>query len=122
MSADLLADGVVAMMLGGLSTRGYRMGLEPVGQQVEQAATGTSHSAVSRWFMTATAERLDQLLQRPLGAQWWLVVFLDGFGTGGHEVCSARIQTGRPAQYDAPWPRGCSAGARYSSHSARAAL
>jgi hypothetical protein len=36
-SADLLADGVVARMLGALSTRGYRVGLEPVGQQVEQA-------------------------------------------------------------------------------------
>ena len=47
-SADLLADGVVARMLGGLSTRGYPVGLEPVGAQVEQAATGTSRSAVSR--------------------------------------------------------------------------
>jgi Protein of unknown function (DUF742) len=36
--------------------------------------------------------------------------------------CSARIQTGRPARHDAPWPRGGCAGARYSSHSARAAL
>ena len=30
--------------------------------------------------MTATAERLDQLLHRPLGGQRWLVVFLDGLG------------------------------------------
>jgi hypothetical protein len=28
-SADLLADGVVARMLGGLSTRGYRVGWNP---------------------------------------------------------------------------------------------
>src|SRR5512132_122698 len=77
-SADLLADGVAARMLGGLSTRGYPVGLEPVGAQVEQAATGTSRSAVSRRFVTATAERLDQLLHRPLGGQRWLVVFLDG--------------------------------------------
>jgi putative transposase len=83
-SADLLADGVVARMLGGLSTRGYPVGLEPVGSRVEQAATGTSHSAVSRRFVTATAERLDQLLHRPLGGQRWLVVFLDGFGMGEH--------------------------------------
>jgi putative transposase len=81
-SADLLADGVVARMLGGLSTRGDRAGLEPVGRGVEQTATGTSHSAVSRRFVAATAERLDQLLNRPLGGQRWLVVFLDGFGMG----------------------------------------
>jgi hypothetical protein len=46
-------------MLGGLSTRGYPVGLEPVGTGVEQTATGTSRSAVSRRFVTATAERLD---------------------------------------------------------------
>jgi putative transposase len=65
-------------MLGGLSTRGSPVGLEPVGAGVEQAATGTSRSAVSRRFVTATAERLAQLLNRPLGEQRWLVVFLDG--------------------------------------------
>jgi putative transposase len=88
-SADLLADGVVARMLGGLSTRGYPVGLEPVGAQVEQAAVGTSHSAVSRRFVSATAERLDQLLHRPLGGQRWLVVFLDGFGMGEHLLVGA---------------------------------
>src|SRR6266508_839882 len=88
-SADLLAGGVVARMLGGLSTRGYPVGLEPVGAQVEQAATGTSRSAVSRRFVTATAERLDQLLGRPLGGQRWLVVFLDGFGMGEHLLVGA---------------------------------
>ncbi len=88
-SADLLADGVVARMLGGLSTRGYPVGLEPVGTGVEQTATGTSRSAVSRRFVTATAERLDQLLNRPLGGQRWLVVFLDGFGMGEHLLVGA---------------------------------
>jgi putative transposase len=83
-SADLLADGVVARMLGGLSTRGDPVGLEPVGQQVEQAATGTSRSAVSRRFVAATAERRTELLHRPLDDQRWLVVFLDGFGMGEH--------------------------------------
>jgi hypothetical protein len=68
-TADLLAEGVVVRMLGGLSTRGYPVGLEPVGAQVEQAAAGTSRSAVSRRFVTATAERLSELLARPLGDQ-----------------------------------------------------
>jgi transposase-like protein len=88
-SADLLAEGVVARMLGGLSTRGYPVGLEPVGEQVEQAATGTSRSAVSRRFVAATAERLEELLHRPLGDQRWLVVFLDGFGMGEHLLIGA---------------------------------
>jgi putative transposase len=88
-SADLLADGVVARMLGGLSTRGYPAGLEPVGEAVEQAATGISRSAVSRRFVTATAERLDQLLHRPLGGQRWLVVFLDGCSMGEHLLVGA---------------------------------
>src|SRR5215211_7647613 len=88
-SADLLADGMVARMLSGLSTRGYPVGLEPVGASVEQTASGTSHSAVSRRFVTATAERLEQLLHRPLGEQRWLVVFLDGFGMGEHLLVGA---------------------------------
>jgi putative transposase len=88
-SADLLADGVVARMLGGLSTRGYPVGLEPVGAGVEQAATGTSRSAVSRRFVAATGERLTELLERPLDGQRWLVVFLDGFGMGEHLLVGA---------------------------------
>jgi len=43
-SADLLADGVVARMLGGLSTRGDPAGLEPVGEQVEQVPLGSSRA------------------------------------------------------------------------------
>jgi hypothetical protein len=45
-------------MLAGLSTRRYEIGLEPVGSAVEQVATGTSKSSVSRRFVAATAERL----------------------------------------------------------------
>jgi putative transposase len=41
-------------MLAKLSTRRYQAGLEPVGSQVEQAASGTSKSAVSRRFLAAT--------------------------------------------------------------------
>ena len=41
-------------MLAGLSTRRYPVGLEPIGQRTEQAATSTSRSAVSRRFVAAT--------------------------------------------------------------------
>jgi putative transposase len=54
-ATDLLAEGIVARMLAGLSTRRYGAGLEPVGEQVAQQATGTSKSAVSRRFVAATA-------------------------------------------------------------------
>lgn len=86
---DLLAEGIVARMLAGLSTRRYPAGLEPVGQQVEQEATGTSKSAVSRRFVAATAERLADLLARRLEQQRWLVVYLDGFGMGEHLLIGA---------------------------------
>jgi hypothetical protein len=39
--------------------------------------------------VTATAERRDQLLHRPLGGQRWLVGFLDGFGMGEHLLVGA---------------------------------
>jgi putative transposase len=86
---DLLAEGIVARMLAGLSTRRYTAGLEPVGSQVEQAASGTSKSAVPRRFVQATAERLAELLARRLDQERWLVVFLDGFGMGEHLVVGA---------------------------------
>jgi putative transposase len=88
-STDLLAEGIVARMLAGLSTRRYPAGLEPVGHQVEQAASGTSKSAVSRRFVAATAERLAELLARRLDQERWLVVFLDGFGMGEHLLVGA---------------------------------
>src|SRR6266516_3821939 len=50
-STDLLAEGIVARMLAGLSTRRYPAGLEPVGEEVDQQASGTSKSAVSRRFV-----------------------------------------------------------------------
>jgi putative transposase len=82
--ADLLAEGIVARMLAGISTRRYPVALEPVGEAVEQAATATSKSAVSRRFVTATAERLAELCARPLGKDRWPVVMLDGVHLGEH--------------------------------------
>jgi hypothetical protein len=47
-STELLGRLALERMLGGLSTRRYGLGLEPVGTQATQAASGTSKSAVSR--------------------------------------------------------------------------
>ncbi|MGI8873101.1 MAG: IS256 family transposase, partial [Egibacteraceae bacterium] len=66
------------------STRRYPIALEPVGDHVERQATSTSKSAVSRRFVTATAERLAELLARPLDDRRWAVVMLDGVHLGEH--------------------------------------
>ncbi len=82
--SDLLAEQVTARMLAGISTRKYPVALEPVGKAVEAASTSTSKSAVSRRFVTATAERLAQLCARPLDEARWPIVMLDGVHLGEH--------------------------------------
>ena len=71
-------------MLAGISTRKYPVALEPVGEAVEQTATSTSKSAVSRRFVAATAERLAELCARPLDQTRWPIVMLDGVHLGEH--------------------------------------
>ncbi|MGH9210926.1 MAG: IS256 family transposase [Acidimicrobiales bacterium] len=88
-SVDLLADHMVASMLAGLSGRRYATALEPVGETVEDAASGTSQSSVSRRFVTATAERLAEFRSRPLDDQRWLICFVDGFDFAGHMMIGA---------------------------------
>ena len=88
-SVDLLADHMVASMLAGLSGRRYEVALEPVGEAVEEAASGTSQSSVSRRFVAATAERLAEFRSRPLDDQRFLVVFVDGFDFAGHTMVGA---------------------------------
>lgn len=88
-SVDLLAEQMVASMLAGLSGRRYRQGLEPVGEQVELRASGTSQSSVSRRFIAATGERLAEFRARPLDHERWLIVFVDGFDFAGHTMVGA---------------------------------
>ena len=76
-------------MLAGLSGRRYQQALEPVGERVEQSASGTSQSSVSRRFITATAERLAEFRSRPLDDQRWLICFVDGFDFAGHTMVGA---------------------------------
>ena len=88
-ASDLLAEGIVARMLAGISTRRYPVALEPVGAQVEQAASSTSKSAVSRRFVAATADRLAELHARRLHDRRWLAVYLDGFSFADHTLVGA---------------------------------
>jgi hypothetical protein len=53
-------------MLPKLSTRRYRVVLEPVGAAVQATATSTSKSAVSRRFVAATEKALGELLAADL--------------------------------------------------------
>jgi putative transposase len=71
-------------MLARLSTRRYRVGLEPVGSQVEQTATGTSKSAVSRRFVAATEHALAELLARDLSGLDLVALLVDGIRVAEH--------------------------------------
>jgi putative transposase len=79
-STDLLDAHSVASMLAGVSTRNYATVLEPVGESLEDDASSTSRSAVSRRFIAATRAGLDEFRSRALDDRRWLVVYIDGFG------------------------------------------
>ena len=88
-AVDLRTEHTVAAMLAGLSTRRYGAGLEPVGTEAQASASATSHSAVSRRFVSATAERLAAFRGADLSGQRWLICFLDGFDFAGHTMVGA---------------------------------
>jgi transposase-like protein len=71
-------------MLAKLSTRRYTAGLEPVGTRVEQTATGTSKSAVSRRFVAATEHALADLLAQDLSGLDLVALMVDGVHVAEH--------------------------------------
>jgi putative transposase len=77
-SADLLgADGAGADA-GKLSTRRYGLGLEPVGEQTDKSAKGTSKSANLRRFVAGTAKALAELMSADLSQLDLAVIMIDG--------------------------------------------
>jgi transposase-like protein len=88
-SSEMLGEMAMARMLAGLSTRRYRVGLEPVGAEVEAAATATSKSAVSRRFVAATGRALEELLSRELSELDLVAVMLDGVHFAEHVLIVA---------------------------------
>jgi putative transposase len=69
---EVLGRMALERMLGGLSTRRYPVGLEPVGARTKQAATSTSRSAVSRRFVAATETALPSYSPRTSARwTWW---------------------------------------------------
>jgi putative transposase len=92
-STEVLGRMAMGKMLAGISTRGWQNGLEPVGEQVEQAATGTSKSAISRRFVTATETALGELLARRLDALDLVALMIDGVHFGEH-LCVVALGIG----------------------------
>lgn len=83
-SRDLLSQMALERMLAGLSTRRYASGLEPVGSAVEEQASGTSRSAVSRRFVQLTRTALEELMARRLDDLDILVLLVDGVRVADH--------------------------------------
>jgi transposase-like protein len=92
-STEVLGRLALQKMLAGISTRGWRAGLEPVGEQAERAASATSKSAVSRRFVKATETALTDLLARPLAELDLVALMLDGVHFGEH-VCVVALGIG----------------------------
>ena len=65
-------------MLAGVSTRKYAVVGEPVGEDVEQAASSTGKSTVSELFIERTRTALGELMSRRLDDTRLAVMMLDG--------------------------------------------
>jgi putative transposase len=83
-TTELLDQLTLERMLAQLSTRRYQAGLEPVGAAVEQTATGTSKSAVSRRFVAATERALAELLAADLSSLDLVALLVDGVRVAEH--------------------------------------
>ncbi len=81
---EVLGRMALERMLGGLSTRRYGVGLEPVGARTEQSATSKSRSAVSRRFVTLTETALGELLAADLSTLDLVAFMVDGVHFGAH--------------------------------------
>ena len=83
---DLLNQAALGRMLAGLSTREYRVGLEPIGQV---DARGTSKSAISQRFIEGTERKLAELFGRDLSQLNLIAMFIDGVEIGEHCIVVA---------------------------------
>jgi transposase-like protein len=92
-STEVLGRMTLERMLAGLSTRRYRHGLEPVGEQVSAVAASTSRSAVSRRFVAATERALAELMAADLSSLDLVAVMIDGVGFADH-LCVVALGIG----------------------------
>jgi putative transposase len=75
---ELLGKMALERMLGGLSSRRYPTGLEPVGAVVEESSRSISRSAVSRRFVAMTETALADLLAKDLSELDLVALMIDG--------------------------------------------
>jgi transposase-like protein len=80
---DPLTAVVLEQMLAGVSTRRFSRTREPVGQEVGDAESSTSKSAVSREFVGRTGEHLRALMGRSLADVRLAALMLDGLELKG---------------------------------------
>ena len=85
--ADPLTPRAVEQMVLGVSTRNYARSIEPAPAQVP--TRGTSKSAVSRRFVSATGEKLAEMMSRDLSGLAICATMIDGIHMGEHLVLAA---------------------------------
>ena len=83
-STELLGRMAMERMLGGLSTRRYGVGLEPVGTAVTESSRSTSKSAVPRKFVAMTEHALADLLAADLSGLDLVALMIDGVHFADH--------------------------------------
>ena len=86
-AADPLTPRAVEQMVLGVSTRKYIRSIEPAPPGFK--TRGTSKSAVSRRFVTATREKLAEMMSRDLGQIALCAIMIDDVHVGEHLVLVA---------------------------------
>ena len=92
-STEVLGRMAMAKTLAGISTRGWRVGLEPVGERVERTASATSKSTISRRFVAVTETALAELLAKPLDRLDLVALMIDGMHFADH-ICIVALGIG----------------------------
>ena len=86
-AGDPLHERALEQMLVGVSTRRYARSLEPLPE--DMVARGTSRSAVSRRFVAATEQQMDEWLGRDLSGIDLAVLMVDGVYVQDHVLLVA---------------------------------
>lgn len=79
-----IGERVIEILMRGVSTRNYKAVLPEMAESV-----GMSKSSVSRQFAEASAESLEQLMERRFDDLNILVIYIDGLIFGDHHVLAA---------------------------------
>lgn len=116
-STEVLGRMAMERMLAGLSSRRYPVGLEPVGEHVEEQASSRSKSAVSRKFVKRTETALAELLDADLSTLDLVVIMIDGVQFAEHtcivalgidsDASSTRCRWSRVPPRTPPWSPSC---------------